>query len=54
LIACIVIAVVAAALAMAVELPDIKMLLDGRLRIPDFGTHAPYLRLRQHLPHHLQ
>jgi hypothetical protein len=35
-IACIVIAVVAAALAMAVELPDVKALLDGRLWIPRF------------------
>jgi hypothetical protein len=34
LVACIVIAVVAAGLAVAVELPDVKMLLDGRLRIP--------------------
>jgi len=36
LIACIVIAAVATAVAVVVEFPDVKMLLDGRLRIPRF------------------
>lgn len=34
LIACIVIAIAAAALAVAVELPDVKALVGGRLRLP--------------------
>ena len=37
LIACIVIAVVAAGLAVAVELPDIRALLEGRIRLPRLG-----------------
>ena len=36
LIACIVIAAVATAVAAVVEFPDVKMLLDGHLRIPRF------------------
>jgi hypothetical protein len=34
LIACIVIAVVAAGLAVVVEFPDVRALLEGRLRLP--------------------
>lgn len=37
LIACIVIAVVAAALAVTAELPDIRALLEGKLRLPRLG-----------------
>jgi hypothetical protein len=48
LIACIVIAVVAAGLAVAVELPDVRALLEGRLRLPRLGPppdRAPEVEL---------